>query len=401
MCAFDISTVKVEVNQQFNDEGLKAHNYLRSLHGCPPLTFALDLAVSAQVYAEKLAGLGTIRHSGYSDVGENLALSLGPSQSTDFSGVMVTLLWYNEISDYEFTGVDQISCGHFSQVVWKETKSIGMGLARTEDGQVIVAVAHYRPPGNVSGQWAANVPYPVQGTAHSPTAEELSIAVAVKKLSKAMADDLRVKIPATAKNSDASDFTVKRPSLQFNGTAKVDAEVSDKSQCMNLPALLQPGRTCQNIKEGIILPQPKPSFSSTQHIQQNLELDTSNTKFVSIDDAFLFAMDVFMEINYRRRRCGLPVFLLNQQLDEVAKELARELKCGLIKKIQPGYVFGKPVRHYSECSRLLDKNATNFVWRCCLKGQRSEALSPEYQRVGIGCEFDRLFRPSSVVILFA
>ncbi|VDD74129.1 unnamed protein product [Mesocestoides corti] len=195
---------------------------LRSLHGCPPLTFALDLAVSAQVYAEKLAGLGTIRHSGYSDVGENLALSLGPSQSTDFSGVMVTLLWYNEISDYEFTGVDQISCGHFSQVVWKETKSIGMGLARTEDGQVIVAVAHYRPPGNVSGQWAANVPYPVQGTAHSPTAEELCT------------------------------FTV--------------------------------------------------------------------------------------------------------QLDEVAKELARELKCGLIKKIQPGYVFGKPVRHYSECSRLLDKN---------------------------------------------
>ena len=46
--------------------------------------------------------------------------------------------------------------GHFSQVVWKGSKEIGVGKALTEDGRVFV-VCNYNPAGNVMGQFADNV----------------------------------------------------------------------------------------------------------------------------------------------------------------------------------------------------------------------------------------------------
>lgn len=47
--------------------------------------------------------------------------------------------------------------GHFTQVVWKGTKELGVGLAT--DGHKIYVVAQYRPPGNMNmpGHFADNV----------------------------------------------------------------------------------------------------------------------------------------------------------------------------------------------------------------------------------------------------
>ena len=38
--------------------------------------------------------------------------------------------------------------GHFTQVVWKETTEVGVGLAT--DGKRVFVVAQYRPAGNVN-----------------------------------------------------------------------------------------------------------------------------------------------------------------------------------------------------------------------------------------------------------
>jgi len=48
------------------------------------------------------------------------------------------------------------SAGHFTQLVWASTRYFGVGKARSRTGKVLV-VAHYRPPGNVSGLFQHNV----------------------------------------------------------------------------------------------------------------------------------------------------------------------------------------------------------------------------------------------------
>jgi len=55
-------------------------------------------------------------------------------------------------------GMFKIS-GHFAQMIWKNSQELGMGLARSKNGRVIV-VANYNPRGNYIGQFAENVPRP-------------------------------------------------------------------------------------------------------------------------------------------------------------------------------------------------------------------------------------------------
>jgi len=49
--------------------------------------------------------------------------------------------------------------GHFTQMIWRNSTELGMGMARDQTGKVII-VANYNPPGNYIGQFAQNVPMP-------------------------------------------------------------------------------------------------------------------------------------------------------------------------------------------------------------------------------------------------
>ena len=49
-----------------------------------------------------------------------------------------------------------LGTGHFTQVVWKNTRDIGIGKAFGKDGRVFVCV-NYHPPGNVIGRFKDNV----------------------------------------------------------------------------------------------------------------------------------------------------------------------------------------------------------------------------------------------------
>lgn len=47
--------------------------------------------------------------------------------------------------------------GHFTQVVWKDTKELGVAYARSKSGKIYV-VANYEPAGNFEGSFATQVP---------------------------------------------------------------------------------------------------------------------------------------------------------------------------------------------------------------------------------------------------
>ena len=51
--------------------------------------------------------------------------------------------------------------GHFTQVVWKGSRRLGVGVGYADNGRKAIVVANYDPPGNYLGQFPQNVSPPV------------------------------------------------------------------------------------------------------------------------------------------------------------------------------------------------------------------------------------------------
>ncbi|CAF1392433.1 unnamed protein product [Rotaria sp. Silwood1] len=125
---------------------LDAHNKYRASHCANPLQLDDTLSRSAQNYAHTLAYTNSFQHSGIRGVGENL-----------YMGATAVKSWYDEVSQYNFNwGGFSMATGHFTQVVWRGSQKLGVGVARSSTGAVYV-VAQYTPPGNYQGQFQANV----------------------------------------------------------------------------------------------------------------------------------------------------------------------------------------------------------------------------------------------------
>ncbi|XP_072570790.1 uncharacterized protein [Paramormyrops kingsleyae] len=134
----------------FEREFLEAHNAYRQDHGAPPLTLSRELSVSAQSWADHLLAIRMLKHSPQSDKGENI-FCMQSSRPMKISGKQPVENWYNEIKDYNFSRPGFTpNTGHFTQVVWKDTKELGVGIAT--DGTTIFVVGQYVPPGNMNVQ---------------------------------------------------------------------------------------------------------------------------------------------------------------------------------------------------------------------------------------------------------
>lgn len=98
----------------------------------------------AQKWAEYLAKEKKLKHAD-TDLGENLAMKY-----PEMTGQQAADMWYNEIKDYDFSNPGfQSGTGHFTQVVWKESKEFGAGVAQSDDGS-FYAVGRYSPAGNMT-----------------------------------------------------------------------------------------------------------------------------------------------------------------------------------------------------------------------------------------------------------
>lgn len=141
----------------FANDALSSHNAYRQRHGCPGLQLSSTLNNYAQQWANYLAATDTFEHSG-GQYGENLYASRG----MDVSGNTPVDSWYAEIVDFDFSnpnGNDYRKTGHFTQVVWKSSKRLGIAKAKSSSGWTYVC-ASYDPRGNYQGQYAENVPPP-------------------------------------------------------------------------------------------------------------------------------------------------------------------------------------------------------------------------------------------------
>lgn len=151
--------VVVTINSHAENSGqpqdiLDAHNQYRRALNIDPLEWSEPLSRSARSWANYLAKSGTLQHSENTAYGENLAVAtighLSASQMVD--------LWGKEkqyfIPGRSFPNVSRTGhwkdVGHYTQVVWENTKSVGCGLARDKENNYLVC--HYQPAGNVMGK---------------------------------------------------------------------------------------------------------------------------------------------------------------------------------------------------------------------------------------------------------
>lgn len=125
---------------------LDSHNAVRARVGVPPLTWSGSLAQTAQDWADYLIATNTFFHSPDNQYGENLyEIAGGTTPPND-----VVSTWAQEATGYDVrrdtcSGV----CGHYTQLVWSNTRELGCAVAM--DTRREVWVCEYSPPGNIVG----------------------------------------------------------------------------------------------------------------------------------------------------------------------------------------------------------------------------------------------------------
>jgi pathogenesis-related protein 1 len=138
---------------------LQMHNSYRASVGVPKLKTDTTVAKSALKWATSLKNRNCpLEHSSAkerSGYGENLyaqwatpGFRFNPSE-----GVQI---WGDEGTDYSYatnTCATGKVCGHYTQVVWRETTKVGCALTQclTNGNQIDILVCQYGPAGNYMG----------------------------------------------------------------------------------------------------------------------------------------------------------------------------------------------------------------------------------------------------------
>ncbi|XP_047132532.1 uncharacterized protein LOC100198915 isoform X1 [Hydra vulgaris] len=155
---------------------LYSNNFLRSLHGAPKLVWDNALASQSQKWADRLVsenrGLYHSERDGQ-DYGENIYSIRGLPQSQHIHHA--AKYWYEGVKYYRFENPGFTwQSGTFTQMIWYDTKKIGVGVAFRPDIQTTIIVAQYSPPGNYLNQFAKQVRRPLAGLpARLPELKEL------------------------------------------------------------------------------------------------------------------------------------------------------------------------------------------------------------------------------------
>lgn len=136
-----LPTLESNLPQEF----LQAHNPSRSELSIHPLVWNETVATYARDYANKRAKDCALQHS-QGPYGENIA------EGVDFSAKQAVDLWVAKLSFYNYDSNSKVGgeCLHYTQVVWRNTESIGCAKAICKNGWTF-ATCNYYPPGNYIG----------------------------------------------------------------------------------------------------------------------------------------------------------------------------------------------------------------------------------------------------------
>jgi len=128
------------------------HNEIRAeVFTDAPISWSDEIAKSAQAYADILGAEGVMKHDANNKIyGENLAIS-----TSTLSYTQATNMWYDEKKDYTYGDGFKSETGHYTQIIWKKSTSIGCGSSILKQGKWkggTIVVCRYSPRGNYNGE---------------------------------------------------------------------------------------------------------------------------------------------------------------------------------------------------------------------------------------------------------
>ena len=139
------------------DAFVAAHNEARAAvlpapdPALPPLEFDAELAATAQQWSARCL----FEHSEGTGLGENLAIFSGAESTPED----VVDAWASENAFFDYdanTCANGEQCGHYTQIVWRETARVGCGVSSCNfaelGGEGLFWVCNYDPPGNFIGE---------------------------------------------------------------------------------------------------------------------------------------------------------------------------------------------------------------------------------------------------------
>ncbi|CAI5499433.1 unnamed protein product [Closterium sp. Naga37s-1] len=152
-----IKMASAHTNAAADYEGiLEEHNKARQEVGVPDLAWDDGVAATAQEWANELASIGCpLEHGGAEGLGQNLYW-LSPAGLIPQEDRGAVQSWVDEKADWTPSPIpdgcaDGKMCGHYTQVVWRDTTHVGCASAQCPDGSGMW-VCDYSPPGNFVGQ---------------------------------------------------------------------------------------------------------------------------------------------------------------------------------------------------------------------------------------------------------
>lgn len=183
---------------EFELECLRAHNEFRSKHGVRLLRLNAKLCKFAEEWAINLASRVNPIHRSNSPYGENIFCTWSNSPyGVVIDGREPVEHWYQEGESHVFhKEPTTLKTGHFTQVIWRDTRELGVGQAQSKTGQLVV-VCNYDPPGNFIGSFAENVP-PVGGFPTKPK-------IIIEKVN----ESTDTSISSSGYSDEFSDFAIK------------------------------------------------------------------------------------------------------------------------------------------------------------------------------------------------
>lgn len=156
-----------DYDKTFAKDVMTAVNEKRKIHGVKRLGRSRKLNQEARQWARHLAAMDKMDHKDEKDLGQNIyrLTAILPVQKSHVTGVQVVDQWYSQSEKYKFgeePTFGPLETGHFCQMVWKDTKKMGVGIAINDNQHNIYVVAFFTPKGNYKGEFATQVP-PVGG----------------------------------------------------------------------------------------------------------------------------------------------------------------------------------------------------------------------------------------------
>jgi len=180
-------------------------NFYRQIHQAAPLIWSSKINNVAQNWADNLANLNKFYHSD-NDYGENIGKWWCKSNdyAPDYTIAINQMndVCYVEGNNYNYTNTEFIA-GHFTQLIWKSSKYVGIGVAC--GGNNLYIVVNFDPPGNYVGyQYLNNVLPPLQKYYPSPRVLRPSPHPSPKPTSQLSCTDKYLKCSSWANNGFCS-----------------------------------------------------------------------------------------------------------------------------------------------------------------------------------------------------